>query len=350
MNEPTSLEQAMFALANDLRPEGISKAAFATTDMGAGTIKRSDADRFIDLVVDESVLLKSVRVHRTDAPSGTISKLLVTGPVTRGASEGVEQTNTRKPSNSSVDFATKKTMSCLDVTGEAVEDNPEGEGGRTTILGAFTKQIGNDMEQLALEGDTAIAGVTDTEALLSTNDGYLKLLRSGTGAAQFDASADAPSLKLLMAMLRKMPTKYRRNKAALRWIMSENTALLLLEELANTGNANAFRSALGDAAVTNGGLQPIFGIMPLVVPLMPEDLTMDGTSGDTGTNIILTDPMNLIYVVQREIKVEWERKPRKDTDEATISMRTDFIIENAEAAVKANNVNVNGWVGRYGAV
>lgn len=344
----TEQEKLMYKLMRELRGESLSKAAFATGDMPAGSIKRADADRFINLMVDQSTLLKAIRVVRTDSPSGTFSKLDVSGPVTRIAAQGTDPSDTRKPTNTVVSYAVAKTISCLDITGEVMEDNPEGESGKNTILDAMLMQIGNDMEQLAIEGDSSISGTSDEELLLKANDGFLKLTASGTGAHQVDAAGDAPSTQLLKAMLKKLPTRYRRDKNKLRWIMSENTALVLSQQLTNAGNANAFRSALGDSTLVDGGLPKIHGISPLIVPLMPEDLTIDGTSGDAGAAIWLCDPMNLIYVVLRDLAVEWMRQPRKDTDEATITMRTDFCVENTDAVVRAMNVNLEDDAAYYG--
>lgn len=346
--ELTAQQKLMYAIACELRGEKISKAAFSTSSMPAGSIKRQDADRFINLVVDESTLLKNIRVMRVDAPSGSFSKLNISGPVTRVATEGTDPSDTRKPTNTVVSYAVAKTISCLDITGEAVEDNPEGDSGRTTILDAMVSQIGNDMENLAIEGDSSISGVTDPELLLKANDGYIKLTASGTGAHQTDATGLAPSVELLQEMMGDLPTKYRKDKSKLRWIMSENTALMLSAQLANTGNANAYRGALADMALQDGGLPKIHGVSALVVPLMPEDLTIDGTAGSTGAVIWLTDPNNLIYVVQRDINVEWDRRPRIDTDQCTITMRTDFVVENTDAVVRATNVNLSGTVNFYG--
>jgi hypothetical protein len=61
------------------------------------------------------------------------------------------------------------------------------------------------------------------------------------------------------------------------------------------------------------------------------------------------DPQNLIYVVQRAISTEWKRAPETDSDECYMYMRTDFVIEETDAIVKAYNVNVNSAVAYYGA-
>lgn len=328
------------------------KAIMTTSDLSsAGGITSEDATRFIDLVVDESALLQNIRVHRTSDPSGDISKLNVTGPITRLATEGTATTTTHKPTATSVAYATKKTVSALDISGEVQEDNIEKDQGRNTILNAMTKQIANDMERLGLEGDTTTQGSDDEAMLLKANDGFLKLTASGTGSHLVDAGATRPTMLLLKAMMRALPTKYRRDLTALRWIISSNCALDIAEEIAGINPVySAQIGALSDNTKQNGLIPTLFGVRPLIVPLMPETLALTGEgSGDTATVIMLCNPQNLIYVVQRALTIEWERVPRSDSWESTIHMRSDFVIENTDAIVKAHNVNMDTTADGYGA-
>ena len=310
-------------------------------DFNAVSLSNEDADRFIDLVVDETALLKAIRVHRTSNPSGDLSKLNVVGPITERATENTDSGNTSEPVNTVVSFNTAKTRSAIDITGEVEEDTIEGGGVRTTIMNVMTKQIANDMEMLSIEGDDSVVGATATQRLLRTNDGFHILTAAGTGVHRVDAAGTRASYALLAEMLRSMPTKWRKNKADLRWIISANSAEDLADEYAGR------LTDLGDRARTGGTLPPVKGIEFLVIPLLPEDLTIDGTSGSTGTFVWLANPRNFIYVVQRAMTIEWERVPRSDRNEGTVHMRTDFIIEETDAIVKAYNVNTDTGVAYY---
>jgi len=319
-----------------------AKAALLLADFDHVSMANEEADRFITQVVDESALLRTIRVHRTSTPSGDLSKLNITGPVTEKATENTDSGNTSKPVNTSVSYATMKTRSALNISGEVQEDTIEGGGARNTIMNAMVLQIANDMENLAIEGDSSIAGsVTASDRLLKSNNGFHALTGSGSNVHQVDAGGLRCSYRLLLAMRRAMPTKWARDLTKLRWIMSQKCALDLSEEWGGRV------TDLGDALRRTGELPPILGIPVLEVPLMPTDLTIDGTSGATGSFIWLTNPLNLIYVVQRELTVEWERVPRADRDEATIHMRSDFIIEEDDAIVKANNVNTDETIAFY---
>lgn len=332
--------------------QATKKSIMTVSDLASdGGLSTEEADRFVDLVVDESVLLQNIRVHRTTDPSGTISKLNITGPITKLATEGVATTTLSKPTSSSVEYATKKTVSAIDISGEVQEDNIEKDAGRNTIMGTMTKQIGTDMERLAIEGDTTVSGSTAEDLLMKANDGFLKLSASGTGATLLDAGAQRPTMLLLQHMMRQMSTKYRRDLSRLRWIMSANAALDLAEEIAGINPVySAQIGGLADATKQSGMIPTLVGVRPLVVPMMPEDLALTGAgSGDTGSVILLCDPMNLIYVVQRALTIEWERVARADKWESTIHMRSDFIIEDASAIVKAHNIDMTTSANPYGA-
>ena len=313
-----------------------------TSDFDAGSLKQELADTFINQVVDLSTFLKLIRVHKTDAPSGEIAKLNITGPVTGQATENTKYDYSHKPSNTNVAFATKKTVSAIDISGEVGEDNIEGESGKTKIMTAFVDQVSNDMEQLGLEGDESIVAVaTATQRLLKANDGFHTLCVDDASVNDVDAGGLRGSYALLTEMVRTMPNKWLRNPGNLRFFVCPQTAMDLQSEWAGR------LTDMGDKQRTTDLLPPAHGIQIVPIPMLPNDLAINGTSGSTGTFIWLADPKNFVYVVQRALTIEWNRVARSDTDEGTLHMRTDFIIEEGASIVMANNVNVNTAVALY---
>lgn len=300
-------------------------------------VSKELATKFINNVVDESILLRSIRKHITDKPSGDLTKLNITGYITEGATENTDSGNTRRPSSTGLSYVNKKTRSALDITGEVQEDNIEGPSGKQTILNAMVSAVANDKETLAIEGDSSVSGVDDFSRLVKVNDGFNVLTSAAAGAHVVAAGSKRFSYALSSVMKRAMPTKWKRNMSALRWIISANTQQDYIDEQA------ARVTPYGDTIRQTSELPLINGISSLVVPLMPEDLSLTGTSGTTGTFVLLTDPQNLIYVVQREMTIEWWRNVRKDVDEATMYMRDDFLVQEPDAVVKASNVSV--WTG-----
>jgi len=330
-------------LEAELFPERAAKSALTLSDFNSVSLKREEATAFINQVVDESVLLKACRVHQTDSPSGNLSKLSITGPVTERATENTDSGNTYKPTNSVVAYATVKTRSAIDISGEVQEDTIEGTGAQGTIMNAMVTQVANDMEMLSVEGDDSTVGSSALARLLVANDGWHVQTASGSGAHLVDCGGKRASYKLLGEMLLAMPTKWRKNLNQLRWILSPRAAFDITEEWGGRV------TDLGDSLRQTGQLPPIHGVQPLIVPFIPEDLTISGTASTSGSFIWLTNPANMIYVVQRDVTIEWERVPRSDKDEGTIHMRTDFVIEEVDAIAKAINVNTDRSTTLYGA-
>lgn len=343
------VDQYAKALVDELRQIGsvehVSKAAqpIDTTAFQTSGLGKEMADAFIDQVVDESALLKAVRVWRTNRPSGEISKLDIVGYVTEKATENMTSTETRRPTNTTLEYTNKKRRSQWDITGEVEEDNIEGNGYRQTLMNMFTKAIANDSETLAIEGDESQAGTDDYSRLVKTNDGYHVQTTAADGTNIVNAGAKRVSWKLLKKMLRTLPTKYRTPAAMsqLRWIMSSNVVLDLQEE------AEERQTGLGDMMYVGGELKPL-RIPILEVPLLPENLAVTGTDS-TGTFIWLTAPQNLIWVIQRALRFHVEEVPRYDRLEVTAFMRDDFLVQTPEAVVKATNIVVDEAVARFGA-
>ena len=330
-------------LAEEMGMLRIEDARYAATPMT--TTQMTDAsgvgmsveipDRFIDLVVDESVLLKAVRVYRTSKPSGDLAKLDITGYVTESATENTTSTETRAPTPNSVHYQNMKLRSQFDFTGELEEDNIEGAGGINTYLACLTKAIANDTETLSIEGDDSDGGSTDRSRLIRANDGWHIQTGAGSGAHIQNAGGKRPSWALLNAMIMSLPTRYRGGnwKQKFKWLMSPNCAQLFATEAVSRA------TGLGDGTYKGDALAP-HGIAIMEVPRIPENLTVSGTAS-LGTFIWLVVPTNFVYTIQRQLTIASWRNVRKDATEITAFSRNDFVIENIDAVAKAINVNLD---------
>lgn len=330
-------------LEGEMSRTKMSKAAdpLLVSVMNSGSLKRELAMEFINLVVNESVLLQNVRTKQVDAPSGDISKLNISTYVLEKATENTDSGNTRRPTDSVLTYNTVKLRAALDYSGEWLEDNIESEGGVSTVLEAFSDAVANDHEVLAISGDQSVTATTDYGRLVKTNDGYHVLTASGTGVQILNAGAKRPSYQLLSDMLKLMPTKYKRDTSKLRFIMSWGSMMSLVDEVA--GRLTDYSETIKKTGV----LGRVLNIEVLVIPYIPEDLTLTGTSGTTGTFIWLCDPKNFLAIFQRKISLEKERIARSDRTELTMYLRTDYLVENTAAVVKATNVSLWASHSRY---
>jgi hypothetical protein len=312
-----------------------SKAAIDESSLPNSVLNREQADRFIDLVINESVLLSNVRTVRTDRNKGEINKLDLGSIVTEGAHSTASAT-TRVPTESVVTYDCEKYRSAFDLKTDFMEDNLERAGIRDTLLNMFSKRIAIDTELAAIEGDDSKA-VGDAETaennLLGVNDGWAKILSDNVPAAQvLDAGDKAPSKKLYYDMKRKIPSRYRAAKPDYVWLTPSGAHDKWMLDWSD-------RATIGGDSVLARGLTPgPWGIPSLEVPLMPEDGT-EGAANDS-FEIWLTPLDNLLYFVQRDITIEFDRQPRADVWEVTIHFRVDFEVENPDMVVRAHDLSL----------
>jgi hypothetical protein len=336
---------------NYLMRKAAATDVISTDEVANSILSRQQADAFIDLTVDTSKLLKSVRTAKTDVPSGEINKMDLGEIVTE--SVNATGTATHKPTASKIDYDTEKVRSCFDITSDFTEDNLEGPAARDKLLNMFTKRIAIDFEILGLEGDESLfpanADGTKKQRLCGSNDGFIKILTANVPAGQqVDALGQSPSTALYYTMKRKLPTRYRVAKPDYRWITGSSTVDKWNFDLTQykgdvTAGLSAPSTVQAQYREMEGGGKPL-NIPMVEVPLMPEDIsyTIGAKTYTDGSYIIMTPMMNLIFFVQRDITIEWDRIPRQDKWEVTIHSRVDFQVENRDMVVLAKNVGVNG--------
>ena len=322
MSEPDQLDAAAL----------IQKAIDEST-LPNSVLNRQQSNRFIDLMVNESTLLSKIRTSRVDHAKGEINKLDIGEISTEGANEPV---SIYEVNESKVEYDTEKYRSAFDLTSDFVEDNLQGSSIRDLVMNMFTKRVRTDIEIAAIEGDESITGTTKRDKLLKVNDGFCKILTDTVPAPQqVNAAGAASSKKLFYKMKRAIPSRYRVAKPQYRWLVSSGTS--------DKWNLDASdrETSLGDSALENANKDKAFGVRMIEVPLMPEDLAVSSAVTD-GTKIFMTPLQNLIWFIQRNIKIEWDRVPRADKWEVTIHTRVDFQVENSDMTVISNNISESG--------
>jgi hypothetical protein len=315
-----------------------SKEAIDSGSLPHSVLNRVQADRFIDLVIDETTLMKKVRVQRVNNNKGSVSKLDLGSVVTEGAST-TSRARTRTPTESVMTYDTEKYRSAFDLHTDFVEDNLEKEGIRNRLLSMFAKRISIDIEMAALRGDDSLLtgdNQSDQNNLYGVNDGWSKILRSNVPGTQIiDAAGTAPTSELYYRMKRLVPSRYRAAKPDYVWIAPSGPADKWKRDWA------VRQTVGGDQVLATGAAPGPWGIPMLEVPLMSEDMTF-APYGTDGSEIWLTPLQNLVYFVQRDITIEFERQPRQDMWECTIHFRVDFEVENPDLVVMATNVSMSG--------
>ena len=332
----------------------------STTQLGAGgggVLTPRQSNRFLDFVVEQSVLLNDVRVVRMNAPTVDIDKVNVGTRIMRKATEAVDDGNNVDPTFSKISMTTVKLRLDWELSTEGLEDNIEGTSLEDHVASLLARQTANDLEDLAINGDT-----TSADPLLKALNGYTARARSA--ATVVDAAGANLTRSLFDKGLRNLPNKYLQRRSELSWYTSSSLVQDYLWSLSTTGTAGIIDglgapspgSTLGDIIVNAGtggasgggnaviqGIRP-FGIALKEVPLYNETEagSYSGAAGNHGI-VELTFPNNRIWGIQRDVVIYREFKPKKDTIEYTQFIRVANQIENAEAYVHVKNVKVRSF-------
>lgn len=301
----------------------LQKADIALSDLAsAGGLLPEQADQFIRTLIDSPTLLNVCRVVPMRSPSQKINKIGFGSRILRpGTSATALAAGDRsKPTLGQIELNTKEVIAEVHIPYDVMEDNIEralaatngasnaAQGGlHSTIVQLIGERAALDLEELALLGDTASA-----DAYLALQNGWLKLSTSHT----VNAGSAAISRALLKNGVKAMPDKYLRDRAALLQMVSVDNETELRELYA------ARATALGDAQST--GASPLFihGSRVVAVPMMP------------GANGLFTNPNNLIFGVQRQVSIEFDKDIRARTYVIVLTARVAVQIEEEDAVVK----------------
>jgi len=335
--------------------EILSKANEVTTSVvgsaSGGLLQPAQSNRFLDFVIDQSVLMQNARIVRMRTPQMEIDKLSIGTRLLAKATEATDDGTNAAVTFSKVSLSTVKLRLDWAISTESLEDNIEGPSLEDHIAQVMARQTANDMDDLFINGNTS-----SNNGLLKALDGFIKLAKaSGTVV---DEAGNNISRATFDRILRNMPTKFLQRRNELRFFTGTGLVQDTIFSLSNPNSATAATSGapspgslIGDAAFTQGsmrgnggagstGLSP-FGIPLVEIPLTPENVSGD-YSGATGSHghVELTFPNNRIIGIHRDITVYRQFKPKTDTIEYTQFMRVANNIENAASYIIGKNVKL----------
>lgn len=300
-------------------PDGrdiVEKADLAVSNLVAdgGYLNPEQANKFIDIVIDQPTLLNKVRTVRMNAPKRRIEKIGFENRILNAAPASgsyLAADSRAKPDLGMIELDTKEILAEVWIPYDVLEDNIEHENLEDTIMRHIAQRTALDLEELLITGDTG------------SGDDYLALLDGAllmSGNALVDGTGLGYSSDLWKAIISAMPTKYLRNINLMSYFASHNTEHEYRAALA------ARETGLGDALIT--GRQPVYGygVKLETCALMPNG------------NVLFTYPNNLVWGIQRDIMIETDRDIRARVLQIVLTMRSDFKAETSDAIIVAENV------------
>jgi hypothetical protein len=374
----------------------------------AGKLNPAQSDQFIDYVVDETVFKGNARIVRFRNEQLDIDKIGVGSRVAVPKVEAVDPGVRRGINTGKVSLVPKEIMLPFEISDIFRDINIEGDDVEDHIIKMMATQGANDTEELGLVGDilgpsttqdTILPGGSDTlhvkDTFLALNNGWQRMADEGHVV---DVEGGNIGLSVFSRLIRALPTKFRRNKAELRWFLSPDLWQLYLEKVTTRA------TALGDN-VAGGASHDPYGIKAIPVPLWDFEppvvehvtlndatpvslrytnvsdvvvtpvglgstpvtpypsgatggyildaaagtlLSFDNGSGldgvevkvtyKSGPQIILTHRSNFIIGIGRDVRIEKDRDIFKGVNQYAVTMKVAFNFEEVDAIAKAINV------------
>lgn len=348
-----------------LKKKRIKKALISIPTL---TLDPEEADRFLDYVVDQSVLKNNARIVRMPRAQKRIRALGLGSERVLYPADQFDAAKYKKEFlQNTITLNTTKFRGCVVIYDDDLEDILPIESDREFtdhIMRMITADIANQLAECYWIADTAGVGGFAADDIRSKLDGWRYILANSaegedyyndvTGAASIlDATADfslagkiaqqnpvAPfNWEFKFSKTKKtLPSIYKSKggMSALRFFCSDQVVDDYIEALA------ARSTILGDQAIIGGEKGLKFGTVPIVpMPLMPTTLNAAGKIGaGSFTDLCLTHFKNFIIGLQREIKLETERQAADEANYFFYSMRTCVTMENVNAVVMTEKMTI----------
>ena len=293
----------------------IANAAITTDSVTYGLLNPEQARKFLQQTFEATTLRPLIRHEIRTAKTGEVDKIGIASRLLRAKVENTDDGYRANPKFDRIQYATTAVRIPWEITEETLRENIEGQGFEGIVTNLMTTQMGVDLEDLDLNGDTATAENAEDYDFLKINDGWIKQIANGGHVVDRSAvNGGAMSLDVFYSTVKALPNKY--NNGKLRWIMSPHRYQDWIYTLLNS-------------AVSNGGIITDKRIEdPAAIPVVQ-------CAGMPDDKIILTDPKNLIevatYGVQIRKTTEGKEAIMQDKRFYVVHFDFDPIIEELDA-------------------
>lgn len=303
----------------------LEKADLALTDLtsGGGLLQPAQAAKFMRILIKQSKMMGMSTVVPMKAQKQLIEKIRFSGRVLRAGTEAqaLSKGDRAKPDLSKVELDAELFKAEVRLDNEVLEDSIERQELRQTIMQILGDAIARDMEEVAIQGDTASA-----DPFLAKFDGVLKQATSNV----VDAGTVGLNKQIFRDCLRAMPSEFLRNKGDMRFLTSVDAEIDYRDALADRS------TVLGDKFLEQEAPVAYSGVPVIDLQLMPENLG----AGTNCTNMLLLDPKNINFGIWRQIRIETDKLVSEGVLIIVATLRFDVRFAEETAVVKATNIKV----------
>lgn len=225
------------------------------TQATGGLLSAQQTEEFMNLMVDQTPIMRQMRVETGIAKSMTIDGLEFGESVIVGGTEGEapDSADVVAPSMPRLTLTPTELVAAVDISYSWLRSNISRENAEEDVNNALGKRIGMDLLDIIFNGDTSIVGTTRRDKALKTIDGILKKANADSNVHD-DTIAATPtwggSGGELSAQLRLLPKEYRDDRASLAHLLSVDTLDEFEDEVADRQTVAGDNVLFGDQAVS----------------------------------------------------------------------------------------------------
>jgi hypothetical protein len=322
---------------------------FLVRNVAEAIIQPEEADELIDYMVDESVMFGEATVERMTTNEKDIRFLQLTEGILRLATCNATPEESVSISNTNKCLRTISLDAKFYLCDNDLQDGLTGPQLEQQLMRMTGEQIANETELVAWMGNengSYLAPSKVNNGVMTARDMWYRQLQQGhvlnAGGFGLDPvngvnTGRSVSFHKLNCMQRAMPTKFRRNRPALRYIGHDD----VWHDFAELHQRR--ETDLGDRALLGPAPKEYFDVPWLTVPLIPTDIRNCGCeslSSANGTFMVLSDPANFVVGIQKNITFErWRDGPRHLTW-LIWTFRFDALIFNPDQSVLLDCMNL----------
>jgi hypothetical protein len=261
-------------LARDIMPVSKDMVLESTFDDG-GRLNPEDAERFIDLIEEESDFQQYCTVHKLGRPSLKLTTLDMDGTVSVPKVEATATAIRNTPIINDMELTPTRYIAPVELSGEALEVNFEGGSFADHLMGLLAKCIRKDLNRIILFGDKTgvlaqdqrYPGYTSSKYMIDpfmkTMDGLLKTAIATGNIVDFSGFEENTfGYHMCVQMMAGIPEERRESIAAMKFFCSWEAYYDYIDTLAKFGKDTAAVQMYmeGKASPMFRGLNPIIPI------------------------------------------------------------------------------------------
>lgn len=317
-------QSAILNNLTDPREIAAFKSMYSDMEDGKAVLNPEKLATFLREATIPNTILRDARLKLMSSTEAELNRTGINGRVLQeGSLNGALGTTKEDLTAADVEFGAntlnaKKLKALCEITDDEKEDNLEQAQFENTLLSMMGERIGEDLEALALFGDT-----TSSNILFKSFDGWIKKA-TNTITDGTDCDVTANTIEAMFdAMIAAVPPRHR-NRNKLKFYVPFEV------EDAYRNLLKARDTVLGDTTQTGFGGLAYKNIPITHAPTL--DFEDCRAIDDTG-KIVLSDPNNMVYGVYKQITVEPERIVKKELTQYYFRMRADVQYEYTNATV-----------------